>query len=297
MAGAAGPAASATAGTSAAIAVVAAAIFGAAAGCKVFLVPDRPDIAATAQRVGNQADQVGAFAADFVTTWLTATTAQRPALQRFITLPEGAPALPTTPAAVVTTPQVVSVIRTGALGEGELYAVTISVNERPYASAAPVRAFYRVPVLMWDYQPRALMMPARVNGPGPGADAAIGYRQALGADSPVFAVVAGFIRTYLTATTGLDRYVLATSALHAVGGYQNAVGHHRHRGSCGARRRAAGHPNSCAGQRDRPNVAVRRRVDGVSAHRRKQWRNLDGGGHRLDATDHRGRADSRCSDT
>jgi hypothetical protein len=204
-------------------AVVAAAIFGAAAGCKVFLVPDRPDIAATAQRVGNQADQVGAFAADFVTTWLTATAAQRPALQRFITLPEGAPALPTTPAAVITTPQVVSVIRTGAVGEGELYAATISVNERPYASAASARAFYRVQVLMWDHQPRALMMPARVNGPGPGADAAIGYRQALSADSPVFAVVAGFIRTYLTATTGLDRYVLATSALEAVGGYQNAM--------------------------------------------------------------------------
>ena len=205
------------------VAVVSAAIFGAAAGCKLFLVPDRSDVVATAQRVGNQADQVGAFAADFVTTWLTATAAQRPALQRFITLPDGAPPLPTTPAAVVTTPQVVSVIRTGALGEGDLYAATISVNERPYASAPSARALYRVPVLMWDQQPRALAMPARVNGPGPGADVAIGYRQALSADSPVFAVVAGFIRTYLTATTGLDRYVLATSALEAVGGYQNAV--------------------------------------------------------------------------
>src|SRR6202022_870671 len=203
------------------VTVVAAAIFGAAAGCKVFLVPDPPDVAATAQRVGNNADQVGASAADFVTTWLTATAAQRPALQRFIPPPEGAP-LPTTPAAVITTPQVVSVIRTGAVGEGELYAATISVNERPYASAASARAFYRVPVLMWDHQPRALVMPARMNGPGPGADLAIGYRQALSADSPVFAVVAGFIRPYLTATIGLDRYVLATSALEAVGGYQNA---------------------------------------------------------------------------
>src|ERR1700688_1905309 len=156
------------------IAVVAAAVFRAAAACQLLLSPHpphtaaRPDIAAPAQRVGNQADQVGAFAADFVTTWLTATAAQRPALQRFITVPEGAPALPTTPAAVITTPQVVSVIRTGAVGEGELYAATISVNERPYASAASARAFYRVPVLMWDHQPRALMMPARVNGPAPG---------------------------------------------------------------------------------------------------------------------------------
>ena len=61
--------------TAATVAVCAAALFGAAAGCKVFLAPDRPDIAAIAQRVGNQGDQVGAFASDFVVTWLTATTA------------------------------------------------------------------------------------------------------------------------------------------------------------------------------------------------------------------------------
>jgi hypothetical protein len=204
-------------------AVVACAIFGASAGCRVFLAPDHPDIAGTAQRVGNQADQVGAFAADFVTTWLTATSGQRGALQRFITLPDTTIPLPATPAAVVTTPQVVSVIHTGTLGDAELFAATIAVNERPYASAAPTHAFYRVPVSMWNYQPRALTMPARVNGPGPGADFKITYRHALSADTPVFAVVNGFIRTYLTATTGLDRYVLASSALAPVGGYQNAA--------------------------------------------------------------------------
>ena len=205
------------------IVVVAAAIFGAAAGCKVFLAPDRPNFAAIAQRVGNQQDQVGAFAADFVTTWLTATSNQRSALQRFITLADNTVTLPTTPAAVVTTPQVVSVIHTGTVGDAELFAATISLNERPYASAAATRAFYRVPVSMWNYQPRALAMPARVNGPGPGADFKITYRQALSADSPVFAVVSGFIRTYLTATTGLDRYVVADTVLAPVGGYQSAV--------------------------------------------------------------------------
>ena len=203
--------------------VVAAAIFGAAAGCKVFLAPDRPNIAAIAQRVGNQADQVGAFAADFVTTWLTATTNARPALQRFITLADNTVALPATPAAVVTTPQVVSVIHTGTAGDAELFAATISVNERPYASAEPTRAFYRVPLSIWNYQPRALAMPARVNDPGPGADFKVTYRQALSADSPIFAVVSGFIRTYLTATTGLDRYVVANTVLTPVGGYQSAV--------------------------------------------------------------------------
>ena len=246
-------------------AVVAGAIFGAAAGCKVFLAPDHPDIAATAQRVGNQADQVGAFAADFVTTWLTATTAQRATLQRFITLPDNAIQLPATPAAVVTTPQVVSVIHTGTLGDAELYTATISVNQRPYASAESTRAFYRVPVSMWTYQPRALQLPARVNGPGPGADFKIIYRQALSADSPIFGVVSGFIRTYLTATTGLGPLC---AGQHRAGpgrgvskrGADLGVG-----GSPGARQRRAGHPNSRPGQRDGANIAVCQRQHVISA--------------------------------
>jgi hypothetical protein len=57
--------------------------------------------------------KVGGFACDFVVTWLTATTTQRAALQRFISLPDPAYTLPTTPAAVVTAPQTLSVIHTG----------------------------------------------------------------------------------------------------------------------------------------------------------------------------------------
>ena len=169
--------------TAATVGLSAAAVFGAAAGCRVFLAPQRPDIAAIAQRVGNQADQVGAFASDFVVTWLTATTAQRSALASFITLPDTALALPTTPAAVVTAPQVASVIHTGTAGGADVYAATVSVTERPYASAQSVRSFYRVPVSMFNYQPRALMLPARINGPGPGADVRVAYPQALSAES------------------------------------------------------------------------------------------------------------------
>lgn len=97
----------------------------------------------------------------------------------------------------------------GTLDDTELYTAVISVNERPYASAQPTRTFYQVPVSLWNRQPRALDFPAQINDPGPGADFALDYRNALGPESPVFAVVAGFIRTYLTATNGLDRYVVA----------------------------------------------------------------------------------------
>jgi hypothetical protein len=204
-------------------AVVAASLFGAAAGCRVFLTPERPDIAGVSQRIGNQRAQVGAFAADFVVAWLAATTATRPNLQRFITVADNALALPTTPAAVVSAPQAVSVIHTGTVGEADVYAATVSVTERPYASASPTRAFYRVPVSMWNYQPRALGLPARINGPGAGADFKLAYPEALSTDSSLFALVVGFVRTYLTTTTGLDRYVLAGTPLAAVGGYQNAL--------------------------------------------------------------------------
>ena len=48
-------------------------------------------------------------------------------------------------------------------------------------------------------------------------------------------MVGGFIRTYLTATTGLDRYVLAGAGWSPVGGYQSAVVCHRRRRPPGAR--------------------------------------------------------------
>jgi hypothetical protein len=138
-------------------------------------------------------------------------------------VPDTALTLPTTPAAVVTAPQVASVIHTGTAGDADVYAATVSVTERPYASAQSTRSFYRVPVSMWDYQPRALTLPTRINGPGLGADFRVAYLQALSADSPVYGLVRGFVSTYLTATTGLDRYVLADAGLSPLGGYQSAT--------------------------------------------------------------------------
>ena len=64
------------------IALVAAAVFGAAAGCKVFFAPDRPDFIGIAQRERNQQSVVGAFASGFVVAWRTATVNQRDSLAR-----------------------------------------------------------------------------------------------------------------------------------------------------------------------------------------------------------------------
>lgn len=212
-----------------AILVTLCAVFGAMAGCKVFFAPDRPDIAGIAQRVGNQQALVGAFASDFVTAVLTTTPRQRHLLQRFITLPPTPPAtdpantIEPPQAAIVSSAEPVSVILAGGGDTMALYSVTVVATERAYASADPVRSFYQVPVSTWNYQPRAMSFPARVNGPGPGADFKTAYRQAVSTDSPLFAVVRDFARAYLVDGSGLDRYVMKGTPLVAVGGYQSAI--------------------------------------------------------------------------
>lgn len=212
-------------------AVTAGAVFGFAAGARVFLVaahPDAADVAAIATRIANQRDAAGKFAADFVAAVLTTPSTKRAGLQRFVTLPpsEATPATAHSappPPAVIDTPKVWSVLPDGSVGDVDLYSATVVVQQRPYASAEPTLAFYRVPVSIWHYQPRALDWPSPIGDPGPGADVKLGYGHPLSPASPVYALVSGFISTYLTATTGLDRYVVADSWIKPVGGYQSAV--------------------------------------------------------------------------
>jgi Conjugative transposon protein TcpC len=208
------------------------ALIGFAAGVKVFLVahhPDDTDVTAIAYRVDNQRDAVGKRAAKFVAAVLTTPESRRAAvLQRFMTLPKSdtvaqkAPAADPAPA-VIDTPEVWSVIPAGTAGEANLYSVIVTVEQRPYASATPTTAYYRVPMSIWRYQPRPMDLPAPMSDPGAGADITLSYDHALSPTSPVYAVVAGFINTYLTSTSGLDRYVMADSWITPIGGYQSAA--------------------------------------------------------------------------
>ena len=185
-------------------------------------------MAAIAGRVDNQRDAAGDFAADFVAAVLTTPAAKQRQLQRFLSVPESdslaqAASSAAPPPAVINTPKVWSVVPAGSAGDADLYSATVTVQERPYASAEPSRAFYRVPVSIWQFQPRAMDWPVPLSDPGPGADVNVGYGHPLSPTSPVYAVVNGFISTYLTAITGLDRYVVADSWITPIGGYQSAV--------------------------------------------------------------------------
>ena len=210
-------------------AVTLAAVCGWAAAVKVFVLPQHPDnidMAAIASRVDNQRAAAGDFAADFVAAVLTTPARQRASLQRYVTVTPntvGPQDVSSLAPAVISTPRVWSVVAAGAVGEANLFSVTVSVEERPYASAASSGAFYRVPVSIWHYQPRALDMPARINDPGPGADVAVTTGHPLDAHSGIYSLVSGFISSYLTAAAPLDRYVLAGSWLTPVGGYRSAM--------------------------------------------------------------------------
>lgn len=198
--------------------------------------PDDVDVAKIASQVDNRALAAGGLAREFVRTFLTTPVDQRAALRHFLTFndPSGAPAaIPgqataasaskQPPPAVVDAAVVWSVIPAGSVGGADLYGTVIMVSQRPYTSADPVTAFYRVPVSIYSSQPRAMDWPAPANDPGPGADIKLSYEHPVPADSPMSSVISGFVTQFLTSTGGLDRYVLADSGLRPIGGYQSAT--------------------------------------------------------------------------
>lgn len=192
-----------------------------------FLFGSPPDVITPARTVVNQSAVVSSFAQDFVSVWLTATSTNRGSLVQFISVKNGDLKLPSTPAVVIDAPTVVSVTYMGTAGKsdlGDVFAAVVGVTERPYESAAPTRALYRVPVLWTRYGPRAIALPARIGGMGPGANAAMAYPDSVGQNDPLFAVVSGFSSAYLTKAGGLERYVTEDSRLVGLGdAYQSAT--------------------------------------------------------------------------
>ena len=92
-----------------------------------------------------------------------------------------------------------------------------------------------MPVVFTNYGVRASALPARVNGPGAGADAPWAYPTQLPVGqldpkdggnlptgNPVSDTVSGFIKSYLTGAGGLERYVTTDSGLLPTADYRSA---------------------------------------------------------------------------
>jgi hypothetical protein len=184
---------------------------------------DEPiDVAGPARSAVNRAALVGSYAQGCITRWLTATQAHQQSLADCWTLHDPI-RLPTTPAVVVDSAAVSAVTLVADTGTAQQWSVVVSVSERPYQSATPATTFYRLPVVYSSYGVRASALPARISGPGPGADAPLGYPVTLAATNPAFRTVTGFLPAYLTDAGGLDRYVTADSGLLPAADYRSTT--------------------------------------------------------------------------
>ncbi|WP_441964651.1 conjugal transfer protein [Mycolicibacterium houstonense] len=198
------------------------AVLGVAAFYRVFVNPPELNIEATGQRTANEHDQIGGFAGDFVETWLTSTGSAASTLATFIDMElAGPPPARDTAAASEARSRQAAVLYRGNVGEVEQYSVTVTVMERPIAAAPPRRKFYRMPVIVWHQQPRIVGWPVPVNGPGPGVQVKLGYPETLEPAAPLYRTLREFVSTYLTTTTGMDRYALP-GTVSPVGGYSSA---------------------------------------------------------------------------
>ena len=182
---------------------------------------DPIDVAGPARSAVNRTALVGSYAQDCVTRWLTATASHQQVLHDCWSLRDPI-RLPTTPALIVTSPAVSAVTLVSDTGTAQQWSVVITVSERAFEAATPHTAYYRLPIVYSNYGLRASALPARVNGPGAGADAPLGYPTAVADTSPAFVTVSGFITSFLTGAGGLERYVTTSSGLLPAADYRSA---------------------------------------------------------------------------
>ena len=162
-------------------------------------------------------------------------------------------------------------INTGSIGDGRACSrpPSRSTNALRLSRTHP-RVLPGAGVDVEPISPARWRCPARVNGPGSGAD--FKHRPTARPSAPTARSSpwsSGFIRTYLTATTGLDRYVVAE---HRAGPGRAAI---RARSSppprtdAGARRRAGGPKSTCWPSSSAQTSQFANVQSGVSADARK----------------------------
>lgn len=172
--------------------------------------PPAPSSDPTVATVGHS-HLVGSFAEEFVVAYLSATEAQRDRLVKYVDVPPQV-TLPKS-RRPVTDPAVVYVRRTEATEPLEVWSVTISARIGPDTSA--VRQYFGVGVSLVNGRPRALALPALVDGPAQGVPMAQAYSASCVTDSPLAAAVSGFLAAFLTGTGDLSRYTSVDAGIAA----------------------------------------------------------------------------------
>lgn len=180
-----------------------------------WVIPDRaakaPD---SVPAIVGRAQLAGAFAEEFVVTYLSATDSRRDAIGKFIGN-AGTVTLPKT-RRQVSEPSITHVFRAVATESVDVWSVTVSVLVGEGVGAdVGTRQYYRVAVSVARGALRALALPALVDGPSTGSDLALVYSTPCAAESPLGAAVSGFLTAYLTGSGDLTRYSTVNSGIRA----------------------------------------------------------------------------------
>jgi Conjugative transposon protein TcpC len=176
-----------------------------------------PTTDSTATVVGN-AQLAGAFAQEFVTTYLTTVEGQTDRLAKFIDS-SGPLHLSKSPRDV-SDPAVVYLRRTVATEHIEVWAVTVSVrlsgSPQDAGSGTGGRQYYGVAVSLAGGALRALAPPALVDAPPTGPDLTTAYEGPCAAETPLATAVSGFLSAYLAGSGDLTRYTTANAGIVAL---------------------------------------------------------------------------------
>jgi hypothetical protein len=182
------------------------------------------DVTTPARAVVNRTEYIAGYAKTCMTLLLTTTETQRGALADCWS-PDDLHTLPTTAPVLVDATDIAKITPVDTYPNAEQWQVIVRVTARPYPSATPTITLHQINVLFSAYGLRAVGLPATVNDGGTGATLPLAYGTTLPVGAPIATggnrpttnpvsdTVAGFLTTYLTATTGLDRYAAATSGL------------------------------------------------------------------------------------
>ncbi|MBL1079747.1 conjugal transfer protein [Nocardia sp. 2] len=161
-----------------------------------------------------QAQLVGAFAQQFVLTYLSTPASQRDKLNDF--LPQDQQLQLPAAGLQVSDPLVMYSARTITTAELDIWAVTVSVRTNRTTTANDSRVYYRVGVAAARGRLRALALPAVVNPPGVGRDLEFAYTTECTGETPLAQVVSGFLTAFLTGSGDIARYISIDASINVL---------------------------------------------------------------------------------
>ncbi|CAM3436900.1 conjugal transfer protein [Tsukamurella hominis] len=190
------------------IVVIIALVLGAVAGIAQiyrWVTPSPPPVVQVVEEVTDSQSHVGAYAAQFVGTYLSASSSNAADLAQFLTLSGktiNAPAVPATVSAVV----VASALPVQS-GEGfTLFKSVVGAQVTAYGGQPGPMAWYEVFVVRGGGGLRVLMPPSEIHGAPTGADLPLDYDTDVGASSSVYSVVSGWLTAFMTGKGDLAAY-------------------------------------------------------------------------------------------